>query len=181
MAPETRNDGPPAGHRPAGLPLGYICSWHSSKKTAVGGAAYLSVDEDGRPIEFLTTAPVDPDSLTRALYGSSLVRVVLEKAVGSLLKEVRQRPVCVFVDEPDLFRLNPSAESGVQLVLLQAAEPASSEKGGGQEIEAGGRRYRVTAAEQQAYEVAKGLLEKLAWDPLEPFERLRKAKAELAS
>jgi len=181
MAPEARNNGRPAGDRPVGLLLGYICSWHGGKKTAVGGAAYLSVDEDGRPIDFLTTDPVDPDFLTRALYGSSLVRVVLETAVGSLLKEVGQRPLCVFVDEPDLLRPNPSAEPGVQLVLLQAAESTSFQEGaGGQEIEAGGRRCRVTAAEQQACEVAKSLLKNLAWDPLEPFERLRKAKEKLA-
>ncbi len=180
MAPETQDNSLPLGDRPAGLLLGYICSWHSSEKTAVGGAAYLSVDEDGRPIEFLTTEPVEPGPLTRALYGSSLVRVVLEKAVGSLLKEVRQRPVCVLVDEPDLLRPSPSAEPGVQIVLLQAADSASIEEGGGQEIEAGGRRCRVTAAERQACEVAKNLLEKLAWDPLEPFERLRTAKEELA-
>lgn len=182
MAPEATDKALPPGDRPAGLVLGYICSWDGGDKTSIGRAAYLSVDEEGTPIEFLTTDPVEPDSLTRALYGSSLVRVVLEKAAGSLLKEVRQLPVCVFVDEPNLLRPDPPAAPGVQVVLLQAAESSRSERGaGGQEIKVGGRRCRVTAVEQQACQVAKGFLEKLAWDPLEPLERLRKAKEALAA
>jgi len=180
MAPEATDNALRPGERPAGLVLGYIFSWDGGDKTSIGPVAYLSVDEEGTPIEFLTTAPVEPDALTRALYGSSLVRVLLEKAVGSLLEEVRRRPVCVFVAEPNLLRPDPPADPGVQVVLLQAAESARSEPGsGGQEIEAGGRRFRVTAIEQQACQVTKDLLEKLTWDPLEPFDRLRKAKEAL--
>lgn len=142
--------------------------------------AYLSIDTVGMPVEFLTTEAATPSPFTRILYGSALPLHAQEKAVGALLKEVKQLPNCVFVCEPNLLRPNPSCD--IDIVLMQDAGAASSQPGlQTLEVTAGGRRCQLSTKMAQALEKAKRLLEGVTWDPLEPFERLRSAQRELDS
>jgi hypothetical protein len=158
--------------------VGYICSFSSEENTQLGVAAYLCVDEDGSPLEFLRTDQPSISDFTKILYGGALPRHALEKAVGAILKGVGQRPKCVFVSEECLLRPNPSSDLAV--VLLQDAATSSPPlKCEALTIEVNGRRCQVAATKMQFAESAKELLAHLKWDPLEPFERIRSALREL--
>jgi hypothetical protein len=160
--------------------VGYISSWSSDENGQLGVTAYLSVDEYGMPVEFLRTDAVNPSEFTRILYGRTLGQYAHEKAAGALLKEIKQQPKCVVVDQSDLLRPNPPGM--IDFILLQdAASPNTPPRLQGQEVEVAGRRCHMAASDAEVAERAKQLLEGLTWDPLEPFERLQKAQQALES
>lgn len=159
--------------------VGYISSYCNDDENAqLGVAAYLSVDGEGSPVEFLRTEAISPSPFTRILYGQVLPRHAVEKAVGALLKGLGQQPKCVFVSDEKLLRPNPA--SNIDMVLLQDVASTNAQTGlQFHEISVGGRSCRIAAKDAGAGERVKELLAGIVWDPLEPFERLRLAQREL--
>ena len=158
--------------------VGYISSFCNDETAQLGVAAYLSVDGEGSPVEFLRTEAVSPSPLTRILYGQVLPRHAVEKAVGALLKGLGQQPKCVFVSDERLLRPTPASE--IDMVLLQDIASTNSQTGlQFQEISVGGRSCRIAARDAGVGERVKELLAGIVWDPLEPFEHLRLRKESL--
>jgi hypothetical protein len=160
--------------------VGYISSVLADDNSHLGVIAYLSIDENGKPVEFLQTRAVKPSKFTEILYGKALTLHALEKAVGAMLQNLGQRPQCVFVSESRLLRPNPPAD--IDIVLLQnTAEQNSQQRLESQDAEVNGHRVRIAASHAGILKNVKTLLEKITWDPLEPFERLQSAQTHLES
>lgn len=168
-----------SGQSPAFV-VGYISSHPDEGNTHLGVTAYLSVDQDGRPVEFLCTEAVAPGRFTQLLYGSSLAQVAREKAAGTLLVNVEQRPKWVFVNEACL--LNPQPSNAVELILLRESGHFDPLPGWEtHSLKIGDRQYNLTVRDTRTLAGVAQSLENLTWDPLEPFQRLHSLHEELSS
>ena len=155
----------------------------------------LVVDRRGKPLEFRCTSPVKPTAIQRLLYGKSLLvpHVAIDLMGIPLVKSLRERPLALFVRDPQLLGLRTTVDLPVVHLRRQGEsfELSSEDKPQGAEkpfvIESlSGQFQPVIATAHWKYESELDPLRAelssffAEADLLEPFERLANALKEIA-
>ncbi|MEB3197640.1 MAG: hypothetical protein VKP62_10600 [Candidatus Sericytochromatia bacterium] len=167
------------------LRLAYFKTMAWASGAYAGGL--MVVDENGLPLDFRYTDPVQPTRLQEVLYGKSLDRHMRQEVLFKhLTARIDPRPNWLFVDDDQLLhltacapvvslaetRLPPLREAALCQVLsetewlLQAGETGSPLKF---------RAYKPESGAIESLVDTLVLVADCGLDPVEPFNRVRQA------
>jgi hypothetical protein len=146
----------PASRSP--IIIGYLAGngW-GGEGNAPDTIAYLSVETQARPVEFLRCQMPTVDSLTSAFHGWTLAGQLTHKTVSLILRSIQQAPDCILVNDRSLLVESHATDLPLDFVDLQSADGTVL----------GAAALRV-----------KSLVK---WDLLEPFARIQAICRELDS
>lgn len=166
--------------------LAYLArSTFDDQTTHRGGALILT--QRGRPKEFRCTSPIRPTTIQRTLYGDSLEPYLLIELIGKpLLESLREPYNLVLADDPTFLGVAQHVRTPVVHLRRQAVAMAAGSSPQGRFsprlLEATTGRFDPVVVETLSKDEvvlaeAIRLLEEAskALDPLEPFQRIRRA------
>jgi hypothetical protein len=146
----------------------------------------LITDDQGKPLEFRCTSPIQPTAVQKTLYGGTLqAHMAIELSAKPLLKAAMEKPDTILVAQEEFSELRKSEDTPMLIVSKQGAtlaqnetdKPATSELLASQS----GKFEPIVVVSHWAYpgdlETTRlnlaGLFSK--FDLTEPFERIRNA------
>ena len=178
-------------NKPQDAAFGFLTVVEDPQYGFFGGCLLLNAT--GRPSEFHCTAPVRPNRAQQILYGPTLRAYLYgEQIAAALIDKSRAVPQVIFLDQVDALSVRPLVEMPV--VLVKAANrlpdpPMGTGREVQQQLEFSKIESQITWKSQilstlpeymgELEEVRRCLEERqMAFDLLEPFDRIREAIAE---
>jgi hypothetical protein len=139
--------------------------------------AVLVTDHKGIPQEFRCTHPVKPTSIQKPLYGDALEPFIGVNLCGvPLFKSIQNAPALIVVNKDHLLGIRKSNSCPVVCVSRAGSESKTDK------IESSTGRFKpISQATHPDFDgdsaVARALLKKIFddMDPIEPFDRMKKA------
>lgn len=134
---------------------------------------YLALNEQGRPLEFHCTAPVQPTRAQRILYGATLSGYLIGEQIGvALHAKTKSQTQAVLTDIPAGFDLDGRIDAPVGLVSKEIPRDLIGDK-------LAFREWSILCRSGQSMKM-DSLLQELtdSLDLFEPFARIREAIAE---
>jgi len=81
----------------------------------------LLIDGFGKPLEFRCTSPIRPNALQKTLYGESLLPYIAVELISlPLIKNLREKPLLIFVEKEEFIGLREKHKEPIPLFLIRA-------------------------------------------------------------
>ncbi len=132
----------------------------------------LLVNTKGRPLEFHCTSPVQPSRTQAILFGRTLEEFVFcEQIAQALITHLKQRPVAILTNTPELERLVGATEHNLIFLEVKACDELSPTQSS--EWDFDGRAARIWQGTSHVADLQTILRSFHARVPIdEPFERI---------